>query len=106
MVNEYPPLQFPGEPEVLSEVRLRYELRLLRTLATIHGRTLKMREAFMGRWPGVYEAMEILEPPPRWIALGIALAPRITERLLQVEAFFVEKGWRLPRWTRPGWILE
>jgi len=65
-----------------------------------------MREAFMGRWPGVYEAMEILEPPPRWIEQEMALAPRIKERLLKVESFFIEKGWHLPKWTRPGWLLE
>jgi len=106
MPDGYPPLQFPGEPDILAEVRLRNELRILRLLATMHGRSLKMREAYMKRWPGVYEAMEIVEPLPRWIEQEIAIAPRIKERLLEVEVYFVEKGWRLPKWRRPEWILE
>jgi len=103
---EYPPLQLPGEPDILAEVRLRSELRILRTLATMHGRTMRMREAYLKRWPGVYEAMEIVEPPPRFLEQEMALAPRIKGRLLEVERYFVEKSWHLPKWTRPGWLLE
>lgn len=105
-MNEYPPLQFPGEPDILAEVRLRAELKLLRTIATMHERTLKMREATMKRWPGVYEAMEIVEPPPHFIKQALELAPSLKGRLLQLESFFVEKGWRLPRWERPSWLVE
>ncbi|MBA7711370.1 hypothetical protein ES703_120329 [subsurface metagenome] len=97
MANEYPPLQFSGEPDALAEVRLRAELKLLRTIATMHERTTKMRGIFMKRWPGVYEAMEIVDSG-HVIEEELRLAPRVKERLLQVEAYFVEKGWHLPKW--------
>ena len=100
------PLQLPGEPDALAEVRLGAELKLLRSLATQHGRTLKFREMALKQWPGVYEAMEILEPPPHFIREALAIAPRLKERLLQVEAYFIERGWHLPKWERPSWLVE
>jgi len=103
-MNQYLPLKFPGEPDALTELRLRDELKLLRALATMHERTMMFREKFMGRWPGVYEAEEITEPPPFFIKQEMELAPRVKGRLLEVEAYFIEKGWHLPKWKRPSWL--
>lgn len=103
-MNKYLPLKFPGEPDALTELRLREELKLLRTLATMHSRTLRMREVFMKRWPGVYEAMEITEPPPFFIKQETEIAPGVKGRLLEVEAYLIEKGWPLPEWERPSWL--
>jgi len=101
-------VQFPGEPDALAEIRLRAELRALRHVATMAGRLDFMREAFYRKWPGVYEATEILAPPEQkaLIEEHEKLKSPLRSRLLNVEAHFIEKGWRLPKWTRPQWLLE
>jgi len=101
-------VQFPGEPDILAEVRLRAELRALHHVATMAGRVDFMREAFYRKWPGVYEATEILAPPDHkaLIAEHERLRFPLRIRLLDVEAHFVNKGWKLPKWTRPRWLLE
>lgn len=129
---EYAPLQFPGEPDALCEVRLRHELRVLRSIATgieeiewlLGGPIPARAKQFLERLPPDFSKK--LPPLPKeleeaqkdiWEPLAVAdriiaaspilrLKPSIKERLLQVEVFFVEQGWRLPRWTRPGWLLE
>lgn len=105
-MNQYLPLKFPGEPDALTELRLREELKILRTIATMHGRTMMFREKFMEMWPGTYEAEEIVEPSPYWVRQALELAPKVKERLLEVEAYFTEKGWHLPDWKRPGWLTR
>ena len=128
----YLPLQFPDEPDALCEVRLRHELRVLRGICTgieeiewllggpTPARAKKLLEQlspeFLRRLLPIPKELEeaqkmIWEPSAiadRIIAASpiLRLKPRIKERLLQVEAFFVEKSWRLPKWTRPGWLLE
>jgi len=107
-MEDYPPLQYPGEPDVAAEIRLRAELKVLRTLATMVGRLELMRRSFYANWPGVYEATEILAPPDHKAILEEheRIRPLIKGRLLEVESYFVEKGWSLPKWSRPEWLLR
>jgi len=126
----YPPLKLPGEPDALTELRLRDELRALRSVATsieeiewlLGGPTParakkfleKLSPEFLEKLPPIQKELEeaqkkIWEPgaiAERIIAASpvLRLEPILKERLLQVEAFFVEKGWSLPKWTRPGWL--
>ena len=91
------PLQLPGEPDALAEVRLRAELKLLRSTASqmerieVATRSLKPEEA-----AGIIVAT----------APTLRMKPLLKSRLLQVETFFIERGWHLPEWERPTWLLE
>ena len=99
-MNELPPLppfQLPDEPDVLAEVRLRAELKLLRSTASIMER---LQAATWGLKPK--EAAGIIVA----VAPTLRMAPLLKSRLLQVETFFIERGWRLPKWERPSWLLE
>lgn len=121
----YPPLKLPGEPDALAELRLREELKLLRSLATQIGYAeamtrppspevaerlisrlpletrRKLRKAAREIWhPGaVAERIIVFAPIER-------MKPDLKARLLQVESYFTEKGWHLPKWRRPTWLTS
>ena len=100
-------VQLPGEPDALAEVRLRAELKLMRSLATQHDQLERLRSIFLQTWPGTFEAEEILEPTMReYREIKGPYTEWIKKRLLNIEVHFVDKGWRLPKWTRPKWLLD
>lgn len=107
MIDPRDIVQFPGEPDILAEVRLRAELKALRTVATQHEYLERMRGIFLQAWPGTFEAQEILSPTMReYMEIRGPFTKWIKKRLLGIEAHFVEKGWKLPKWRRPDWLLE
>lgn len=98
----FPPIGIPGEPDVLAEVRLRAELKLLRTTATMMRRMQAMEKAFLkGTMPPEEVAELIIITSPT-----MKIKPQLKERLLKTETYFIEKGWRLPKWKRASWLLE
>ena len=126
----FPPLQFPGEPDALTEVRLRAELKLLRSAATMLQRTeiWTRPELLKPKTKEEIEKLKVdLSPEMEaelkrlaeeyWEPTAVAeriviraplerIKPGLRARLLKLESYFVEKGWRLPRWERPSWLLE
>lgn len=120
-------LPFPGEPDKAAEARLRANLRLFRTVAT---NLERIQAAIREPLPKAFR--ELLFPPlpklppkaeeqlkqidemmKRWrpearkvFAPIIQTKPEVKERLLAIEQTFIEKGWRLPKWERPSWLLE
>ncbi|MBA7678435.1 hypothetical protein ES703_86710 [subsurface metagenome] len=119
------PLKLPGEPDILTQLRLSEELKLLRSLATQIGHTEaitrppspeaadrllsqlpletqeKLREAAREIWrpEAVAERIIAFSPVER-------IKPDLKARLLQVEGYFLEKGWNLPKWQRPAWLTS
>jgi len=93
-------IQFPGEPDIVAEKRLRFELRMLRDWATRTGSLDFFTDIVIQQVPE--KASSILKQMP-----FVFEAKRILgKRLLNMEVHFVEKGWRLPRWRRPQWLLD
>lgn len=125
-MNQYLPLKFPDEPDALTEVRLRAELRLLRSIVTsIQRIEIFTRPEWLLSPEKVEEFIQLFSPEVRaslrtireelWRpeAVGeriVAMAPveqikpGLKARLLAVESYFIEKGWHLPEWKRPGWL--
>lgn len=122
-------LPFPGEPDKAAEVRLRANLRLFRYIATLHERTKTLverpvpkafRELLYPRPPELPPELEkrmeeiskeIWKPEAvaerrEVIAPLIEKEPEIKEILLAIERTFIERGWHLPKWKRPSWLLE
>jgi len=129
-------LPFPGEPEKVTEARLRGALRGFRTIATnlehiqmlVHKPLPKaFRELVYPKLPKFPPKLEerleefekkMREPGGIWSPEAIAQRyelvrpiiersmPEIKERLLAIEQTFIERGWKLPKWERPSWLLE
>lgn len=129
-------LPLPGEPDKAAEVRLRSALRAFRAAATnlehvqmlAHEPLPKVfRDFVYPKFPKFppevekrLEAFEkrMREPGGIWSPEAIAQRyelvrpileksmPEIKERLLAIEQTFIERGWGLPKWKRPSWILE
>lgn len=129
-------LPFPGEPDKAAEVRLRGALRGFRAAATnlehvqmlAHEPLPKVfRELVYPKFakfpPDLEKKMEEFEKRTRepggiWSPEAIAeryelvrpilekSMPEIKERLLAIEQTFIERGWHLPKWERPSWLLE
>ena len=93
-------IQFPGEPDDLAEMRLRYELRLLRDWATRTEHMNFMVDIIIHTSPEI--AGNIL----RQTSLLEGAKRHLGKRLLNIEAYFIEKQWRLPEWQRPPWLME
>lgn len=119
------PLKLPGEPDALTELRLREELKLFRSLATQIERTEAITrppspeaaERLLSQLP--LETQEKLRKAAReiWHPEAVAeriiafspverIKPDLKARLLQVESYFIEKGWHLPEWQRPSWLSK
>ena len=125
-MNQYLPLKFPDEPDALTEVRLRAELRLLRSVVTSIQRiemftrpewllSPEKVEEFIRSFPPDLRASlrtirEELWAPEAVAERIVAMAPveqikpGLKARLLAVETYFIEKGWHLPEWKRPSWL--
>ena len=129
-------LPFPGEPEKVAEARLRGALRGFRAAATHLEHVQRLvqeplpkvfREYVYPKLPKFSLELEkkmeefdreTREPGGIWSPEAIAeryelvrpileeVKPEIKERLLAIEATFIERGWHLPKWTRPRWLLE
>jgi len=128
-------LPFPGEPDKAAEIRLRGHLRAFRAAATnlehiqrlVHEPFPKVfRELVFPKLPKFPPKLEkkmeefekkMTEPGGIWSPEAIAerrkfatpiseTKPGIKERLLAIEACFIERGWHLPTWERPSWLLE
>lgn len=122
-------LPFPGEPDKAAEARLRANLRLFRYITTMHERTKRLteqpvpkafRELLYPRPPELPPELEkkleeiskeIWKPEAvaerrEFIAPLIEMEAEIKKRLLAIEQTFVERGWHLPKWERPSWLLE
>ena len=129
-------LPFPGEPEKVAEARLRGALRGFRAAATnlehiqwlAHEPLPKVfRELVypkLQKFPPELEKRleefekKMREPGGIWSPEAIAeryefvrpilekSMPEIKERLLAIEETFIERGWKLPKWERPSWLLE
>ena len=129
-------LPFPGEPEKVAEARLRGALRGFRTAATnlehiqmltreplpkvfrelVYHKLLKFPSELEKRLEEFEKKMR--EPGGIWSPEAIARRyelvrpiieksmPEIKERLLAIEQTFIERGWKLPKWERPSWLLE
>ncbi len=122
-------LPFPGEPDKAAQLRLRGYLRLFRYLATYHECTKRLAEHPI---PKAFRELLYPKPPElppevekkleeiskeiwkpeavaerlEFIAPLIEKEPEIKERLLAIEQTFIERGWPLPKWERPSWLLE
>ncbi|GAH87389.1 unnamed protein product, partial [marine sediment metagenome] len=124
-----------GEPNKAAEIRLRAHLSAFRTIATMHERTKRLVEQpppkvfkelvypKLPKFPPELEKKleemekEMASPGGIWSPEAITkrrqlYAPliekeaEIKERLLAIEQTFIEKGWHLPKWERPSWLLE
>ncbi|MBA7715196.1 hypothetical protein ES703_124237 [subsurface metagenome] len=128
-------LPFPGEPDKAAELRLRGALRGFRAVATniehIHQlieyptpkvfrdlifpefpklppeleKKMEDMEEEM-RKPGFIWSPEAVENRRKVATPLIEMEPDIKESLLAIERTFIEKGWHLPKWERPSWLLE
>lgn len=127
-------LPLPGEPDKAAELRLRVHLRAFRTIATMHERTKRLVEEPLpkvfrqlvygklprlppelekkleemekeGKKPGGIWSPEAVAERRRLIAPLTQMEPEIKDRLLAIEQTFIEKGWHLPKWERPSWLL-
>ena len=122
-------LPFPGEPAKAAEIRLRSHLRAFRYIATTHERVKRLteqpvpktfRELVYPKFPKLPPEIEkkaeeiskeIWKPEAvaerrQFIAPLVEIEPEIKERLLAIEQTFIERGWHLPKWERPSWLLE
>lgn len=128
-------LPYPGEPDDLAEIRLRGALRGFRAAATnlehVAWLSQKLlpkvfREYVYPKFPAFPPELEkkmeefekkMTEPGGIWSPEAITerrklatpileMMPEIKERLLAIERTFIEKGWKLPKWKRPSWLLE
>ena len=129
-------LPLPGEPDKAAELRLRGALRGFRAAATnlehiqmlAHEPLPKVfRELVYPKLPKfppeVEKRMEEFDKESRkpgmiWSPEAIAERyelvrpileegkPQVKERLLAIEQTFIERGWHLPKWERPSWLLE
>ena len=122
-------LPLPGEPDKAAETRLRIHLRGFRAIATNLEHIQRLVEKPV---PKVFRQLLYPKPPELpseiekrleeiskeiWkpeavaerrelVAPILETKPQIKERLLAIEATFIERGWKLPRWERPSWLVE
>ena len=124
----------PWEPDEAAELRARINLKLFRSMATsleriqrllhppvpevwhevlelpklppeLEQKLAKVRREMSG--PGGLWSPEAVEERRRAFEPVInQMKGQVKERLLALEGAFIDKGWRLPKWKRPSWLLE
>lgn len=101
-------LPFPGEPDKAAEVRLRGALRGFRAAATTLSSQsfLEEFEKKMREPGGIWSPEAIAQRYESVRPIIEKSMSEIKERLLAIEQTFIEKGWRLPKWERPSWLVE
>ncbi len=83
-----------------DEFRLRSCLKMFRSTATMIQNLLDLKNAFANQ--GIVVPAE----KRREVDQVLQARPWIKGCLLTTEQVFIQKGWSLPRWKKPEWLLE